>query len=333
MKITRELSGRVASYFKQKLRVRPHKTGWLRQGTCPSCGREKKFGVNPILNRTNCFVCGFHPRPLELIIQLEGLSTYNEVYSFLNAFEHASYLETPLEFLAEKEVQLPESYTLLSFGDSNMAKLARRYIQKRGYDVMNLTLRGVGYCTTGPYRGRIIIPYYEAGKLIYFNARQFINLEGGAHKNPGIEEVAMGKSMVMYNVDALHIYETCYLLESATNALTMGNRGFSTGGKLLSSYQLSKILKSPCKNIIILFDPDAHWEALKTGLDLVGHKRVKVVLLPKKLKPRSDKFLDVNDYGKKMTLEFIKNNPYLSYSEIFSLFLKEPKPLHRLPAA
>ncbi len=331
MKFNGAVVGKMASYFKQKLDVKPHRTGWLRQGVCPSCGKEKKFGVNPMFDRTNCFSCGYHPRPMHLIMQLEGFSTISEVYKYLQAFEGTDYLEGSVELLEEKKVTLPESFTLLSLGESSMGKAARAYMRKRGYKIEDLVYKGVGYCSTGNYKGRIIVPYYRAGVMVYFNARQFINLGGGSHKNPGKDETGVGKSMVMYNSDCLFLYDSCYLVESATNALTLGDRAFATGGKLLSNYQLDDIIKSPCRKITIILDPDARWEALKLGLELVKHKKVRIAFFPMDKKPGTDKYLDVNDYGKKKSLELIKRAKYYTYQEIYRMYLNEERPLHALP--
>lgn len=331
-----KVAGKLSAYFKQKLGVRQHKTGWLRQGVCPSCGKQKKYGVNISINRTNCFSCGYNKKPLDLLMILEGIQTFTEAYNFLDAFEGADYLETPIEFLKETAGDFPESYKLIILGKSTMGDIARRYLKNRGYDVTKLAMNGVGYCTRGRYEGRIIIPYYEAGKLIYINARQFIDLGGPKHKNPEIEEYGIGKSMVIYNVDCLNIYRSCYLLESATNALTLGERAFSIGGKMISNYQLTKVLKSPCKTIIIILDPDARWEAINLAIQIIQHKGVRLVMLPMILKPGTDKYMDVNDWGKKSKrklMGFIRETGYITQSELFQMLYSEERPLHKLSNA
>jgi hypothetical protein len=334
MKYTKEIVGRMVTYFTQKLGVFPYRTGWLRQGTCPSCGKPKKFGINLYNNRTNCFACGYHPTPPLLLMKLEDLPTYADIYKFLNGFEEATYLETNLPILEQKEVKLPRDFKLLGIDDTNIGIKAVAYMKDRGYNIGNLQMRGVGYCTKGEYKYRIIIPFYERGELIYFNARQFIQL-GSKHKNPPTDEFGIGKSLIIYNVDAIHIYNRIYILESVTNALTLGDNAIATGGKLASTYQLSKIIKSPCKEVIILWDPDAYWEGLQLGMKLANHKKTKVVRLPDywningKLKENPD----VNDLGRKETLAFIKSTPWQSYQDLYRIFIRTPKPFYKLPIA
>lgn len=335
MKLTRELQSKLASYFIERLRCVIHSTGWLRQGTCPECGKDKKFGINLGMNRTNCFSCAYHPPPLQLLIKLENLNTYNDAINFLHVFDGADYLDIPMPMLEEREVKLPESFTLLSLGSGPNANRARNYMANRGYDVDDLTLRGVGYCTAGPYAYRIIIPYYAKGQLVYFNARQFVDV-GPKHKNPGKEEFGIGKSQLIYNVDALNRYQTIYMVESATNALTLGDHTISFGGKMVSDYQLSVVLNSPAKRCVLIWDPDAVWEAYRVALKICEHKQVKVVELPwearnwkgeKKFNP------DVNDLGKPKTLSIMKKFEYLNYSALYKKFIKLPKPEFHEPDA
>lgn len=324
MRYNRQVAAQLTTWFLSRLGGHQHRTGWLRQGECPNCGKEKKYGMSVYLDRTNCFSCGYHPKPLRLLMKVEGLESYNEAYKFLGAFDEASLLDKPVKQLKQKFGKLPESYRLLTLGDSMYSKLARKYMKGRGYNITDLSMRGVGYCTSGKYGGRIIIPFYEGGKMVYFNARQFINV-GEKHKNPPIEEFGIGKSLLIYNADCLQVYKKVYLVESATNSLTLGDKAFAIGGKKISGYQLSKVIKSPCKDVIMILDPDAYWEALKTGLTLCRYKRVKIVKLPDKK--------DVNDIGKKETLKLVKKSPWLTYKDIYKIYLNTERPLHHRPIA
>lgn len=319
-----DINQKIATYFMDRLDCRQASTGWLRAGTCPHCEEVGKYGVNVWLNRTNCFKCGYHQKPIDVIMAIEGFQGINEFNKFIDAFEGADLLDKPVEFLHEKVGNLPESYKLIVFGDSLFGKLARKYLRGRGYNINKLALRGIGYCTQGSYKGRIITPFYENGFLVYFNARKFIEV-GDKHKNPKTEEFGIGKSLIMYNVDCLHLYNRVFLVESATNALTLGDRSFAIGGKQISKYQLSKIIKSPCKEVVIILDRDAYWYSLKLALDLIPHKRIRVIKMPVGQ--------DVNDIGKKKTMELIKKSKVLSYREVYELFLNEDRPIHFLPTA
>lgn len=327
-KYNQDVTGKLITYFQQKLGVREHHTGWFRQGTCPECGKEKKFGINVLMNRTNCFSCAYRPRPFNLMLRLEGLKTYVEGYNFLKAFDAATYVDKEIDLLKTKKTELPESFRLLSIGTNQVSNLARAYMRSRGFNIFNLTMKGIGYCTKGKYAFRIIIPFYEKGQLVYFNAREFINT-GQSHLNPGTEEFGVGKAMQMYNKDALFVYKRVYMVESAMNALTLGDRAFTIGGKIPSEYQISDIIRSPCEEVVIILDPDAEYEALKAGMALAGHKKVKVIILPKvRSKKSPDKFLDINNLGKKLIMDFVYKSPWQTHKDLYKIFVNTPKPVH-----
>ena len=303
---------KLASYFKAKLGMFDYRNGWMK-GNCPMCGKSLKFGVNIDQNRTNCFSCGIHPRPIDLVVEIEGLRNVQEVWGIVSNLEDADYLQPALDVLQRKNVVLPESYKVLAVGSGKIADIARNYMIRRGFDINKLSLRGIGYCTKGEYKYRIVIPYYQQNKLIYYTTRQFINL-GSKFKNPSVEEFGVGKSTLIYNIDCLAIYDKVRMVESATNALTLGDNALGIGGKALSNYQLSVVVRSPVKKVEIILDPDAYNYALKAALKLVLHKQVKVSLLPKGK--------DVNDIGRKATNIISKRTRWFkNYNDVLKEYL------------
>ena len=279
---------------------------------CPYCGRELKFGINLTLNRCNCFRCGEHPSAIDLVMYLEHLDTYAEVVRLLEREEFTGYTfkEEAVELKSKNTLYLPDGFKLLNQGDSTLARSARSYIKKRGFDPNELSKAGWGYGTKGKYFGYLIIPFHENGTLVYFNARLFIG-NGPRYNNPDSTESGLGKSFIIYNKDALYMYKSVYICEGAINAQTMGERGIASGGKAISRYQINEIIKSPVERITILFDSDAKDQAIDLGLKLVQYKKVRVVLF------KDEK--DVNDLGRAETLKLIYKVHYQSYSELLKL--------------
>lgn len=329
MAFNTDILGRMQTYFEQRLGVKKHRTGWLRAGMCPDCGKKGKFGINLITNRTNCFSCSYRGKPLKIIMKLENLETYSQVFKYLGAFESAELFDGgTTELLFTKKNILPESFKLIGLGTSEVSRMARNYLKKRGFDITKLMMKGVGYCTRGKYAFRIIFPFYEKGNLVYFNAREFINT-GFRFLNPNAEDFGTGKSLLIYNIDSIHIYQQIYLVESITNAETLGDRAVAIGGKIPSDYQMSRILSSKVKRVVVILDPDAYWEALKAGLKFVQHKKVKVINIPRIPSDKDPtKFKDVNDLGKKFIAELVRNTPWQTYHDIYKAYIQTPRALH-----
>ncbi len=299
---------KINHYFKEKLGMVDYKNGWMK-GLCPWCGKFK-FGVNIATSRANCFSCGNKYDPLKVIMEIEDLATKPEVYRLLGTFEGMEFLEPAPEIRDLIKVKLPESFRLLSIGNSELGNMARNYMANRRFDIDKLSASGIGYCTKGTYAGFIIFPFYQNNKIIYFIGRRFIQM-GEKFQNPSVDDFGIGKSMITYNIDALAIYDTIAVVESITNCLTWGGNSIATLGKKVSAYQLSTIIRSPVKNIILGYDDDATTDAIRLAMKLVEYKRVKVLVFPHKQ--------DINDLGKAKSKEIAKNTPWHSYSDLLKL--------------
>jgi len=307
--LNKVIKNKLYGYFIQRLGMYEYRRGWIK-GRCPSCGRDDKFGVNLYLNRTNCFRCGYHPTPIGVVIDLEGLETYREAREFLNLYDGAEYIEPIVEKIERIDTVLPEGFKNLRIGNSFLAKRARSYIESRGFDPEEKSLQGWGYGTQDKYHGYIIIPFYIGGKLVYYNARKFIG-HGPKYINPEIEEFGVGKSLLIYNVDALSMYTDIYLMEGVFNAGTIGDNAIATGGKKISHYQVSMMLKSQAETFTLLLDPDAVEESAIVAMELCNYKKVRVVILP------GDK--DVNDLGYEATMGVVNKIDWMDYNQLLKL--------------
>lgn len=308
MKYTQSIKGKLFKYFTSKLRIKKSTKGWWRCD-CFNCGGNYTFGIQIESFKTHCFKCGYYSNPIGLLMKLEGFEQVNEARKFLDIQQEYDAYEriAKVEKKVTESLDLPESFTLLMQGDSMIAKAARHYMRKRGFNIKKLSLHGVGYCSTGEYAGYIIFPYYRKGKLVYMQGRVFMG-GGPKMKNPDAEKYGIGKSSLIYNEDALFIYNRIYAMESITNCLTLGDLSIGLSGKTISPMQLTKIIQSPCKSIVIILDDDALSEAYKFAMQVVHYKKVKVVHMPKGK--------DVNDLGKKKTMELVKKTPYSNYIDL-----------------
>lgn len=306
------IKGKLFKYFQDKLNLKQSTKGWWRSD-CPYCDGHNTFGVNLENYHTHCFKCEHSSNPVELLMYMERFQTYNEARSFLNiqqeyeAYDRMVIKSKPKEVLT---LELPETFKILTVGDSMMGKAARHYLEKRGFSVKKLGMQGVGYCTDGKYAGYIVFPYYSKGKLVYYQGRKYMGY-GTKMRNPEEEEVGIGKSSLIYNEDALFIYNKIYAMESITNCLTLGDNAIGLSGKDISPWQMTRILQSPCERIVIILDPDAITKAYYMAMQIVHYKQVKVIQMPNEK--------DVNDLGKRMTMQIVKETPYQKYMDLLRL--------------
>jgi hypothetical protein len=307
----KDKQNKLYTYMLNRLSMKNYRRGWLK-GNCPSCGKLSKYGINIGKARTNCFVCGYNPSPIQLVLDIERVDTFNEAWEILNSYGDGLTYE-PYEETLERDFiipELPEGYTNIALGDNSLGCKARYYMSNRGFDIGYLSSKGYGYCNKGKYLGYIIIPCFSNGRLIYFYARRFMG-GGPRYNNPTTEDFGIGKAKIIYNIDALRIYKRVFLVEGAINADTIGDQAIATGGKFISSWQMNEILKSPVERIVIILDPDALKNAIDAALTLADYKKIKVV--------HWDGSDDINDIGRTETLKIVHSTRYMGYNDLLRL--------------
>ncbi len=310
MQTNKSIRIKFYAYFTKRLGLEKYRRGWLK-GDCPSCGKQNKFGVNIAQDRTNCFVCGYNDKPEEVIKRVEKLDSFSELKGLLSDYSDFEVkLEKAEAFQIKEDTTLPEGYINIMFGDGLLGNNARAYIKKRGFKLKSVSRKGWGYCTTGKYMGYIICPYYLEGKLVYFNARRYM-FNGPRFNNPPVEDFGIGKSMLIYNRDALYLYNRIFVMEGLMNAETVGDNAISFAGKSYSKWQLNEIIKSPVDKVIIALDREAIKLSIKLAFDLIQYKKVKLVIF------EDDR--DPNDLGRKKFLKLVSKTNYLNYKDIIKL--------------
>lgn len=315
MQFNKSIRGKLFNYFRQRFKIKKSTKGWYRLN-CLYCGKNYTMAVNFRDNHVKCFACEEHSTPLKVLMEAEKFDTIHQVRAFLQEQEEfEAYSENDIIVREHKEVRLPEGFQLINKNpDSILGKMAYNYLtKKRKFNLNQLARRGVGFCTTGEYKGYIIFPFYKMGRLFFFQGRKYNELGVTKMKNPSNEEFGIGKTEIIYNSDALYMYRKVYLVESITNAMTLGDTAFAILGKKISEIQLRTIISSPAEMIVIILDGDAFGEAIYTAMLLCQFKKVKVVRMV------DDK--DVNDLGRATTLKLARAASYGDYRFFLQLKL------------
>lgn len=307
------LKSKLYTFLLSRMNLKVSTNGFLR-GDCPYCEGRFTFGVNFEKGKSNCFRCSEGKNRLTVLaMYLANVNSFKELIPILAMEDDYNFVfqrHKPTE-ISKKQIELPDSYRRLDFGDkSNYYSCAKNYlVHKRGLNYNLLVNRGIGYGTEGEFYGYLIFPYFTLGELTYYTTRRFIG-SGKKFNNPSESQFGVGKSSLIYNQDALLMYRTVSLVESVTNALTIGERGCALGGKDCSDYQTYLILKSPVQNINLILDPDATQQQVELGLKLIEYKRVRPIYLS------GNK--DVNQLGRKLIKNLISKETYTTRKDLLN---------------
>jgi len=127
-----------------------------------------------------------------------------------------------------------------------------RYMVNRGITMSDITKHNIGYCESGMYGGRIIIPSYdENNRINYFIARSYLNNTKMKYKNPQAQ-----KEIIIFNEKLIDWNETVYIVEGAFDSIFIPN-AIPMLGKFMSEHLFNKLYNN-AKKIIIVLDPDAY---------------------------------------------------------------------------
>ena len=180
--------------------------------------------------------------------------------------------------------------------------MVRKYLYERGLTYNDFIKYGVGYCNTGEYRGRIIIPSYsESGTLNFFIARTY---DGNyfKYKNPeASKDIIFFENLINWNAPII-------LCEGVFDAIAIRRNAIPILGKSISTSLYKKIITSKVQDIYVALDTDARDKAIEIAEKFLNQgKRVFLIKLPDK---------DPSEMGFKAFTELIQTAEELDLSGI-----------------
>ena len=208
--------------------------------------------------------------------------------------------------IEKTKIELPrETYSFDDLPSGNYyRKHAEDYLNKR-----KVSSKGLFVCTSGDYKNRIIIPYYNKnGQLIYYNGRYLGDNSNLRYLGPP-KSLGVGKGDVLFVPDWPEDGEKIYLTEGEFDAISLRQCGFHSaafGGKSLSDAQV-EILK-PYIPVLCLDADKAGSEALPVMGDFLlrkGFSDISFIRAPKECK---DWNAMLQNNGEKLVRFYINNN-------------------------
>ena len=272
---------------------------------CPFCNHRKpKLEINMATNEEGhnpweCWVCQTRGRTIRSL--LRQLKTPRA-----QAADILKYLPkgSEIEYKGLSIIELPKEYQPLykASNTSVVANLVKNYLYERGLTDNDFIKYGIGYCTSGEYGGRVVIPSYsESGSLNFFVARSY---DGNyfKYKNPeASKDIIFFESLINWNAPVI-------LCEGVFDAIAIRRNAVPILGKSLSKSLYKKLIISNVNEIYIALDTDARDRALEIAEDLLNQgKKVYMVDLPDK---------DPSEMGFKTFTQFIQTAEELDFSKM-----------------
>lgn len=161
-------------------------------------------------------------------------------------------IDKPIEIV--RNIDLPKEYVVCY--DNRKYKIPK-YLRDRSISLEVLRQFNIGFCSTGYYKNRIIIPIFDNSKLAGFIARAILN-----QKNKYLYPRGFKKSLFVFNLDYCikEKYDEIFLTEGVFDVFNLYQQGFRNTlaifGKIISEKQLLKLRRAKISKINVLLDLD-----------------------------------------------------------------------------
>jgi DNA primase len=226
---------------------------------CPFCKHHKrKFSVNIQRGVYKCWICDQKGRNLYRLVRKFGSQKDRDAWKAfsgektdLNDFESLFGEEEEDNF--EQIVEMPPNFHTLTGNCKFKAPL--RYLEGRNISRRDILKWKIGFCSDGPFKGRIIIPSFnENGDLNYFIARTFTD-DYRRYKNPPVSRD------IVFNELYIDFDKEVTIVEGAFDAVKADNAVPILGSTIRETSRLFKKIVQNNTPVLLALDPDAKYKA------------------------------------------------------------------------
>ena len=227
---------------------------------CPFCHHhKKKLQINLETQQWHCWVCDSKGRKIQTLLKRLHVDSkrIKKVYEIYGDDYIVSSTTTDEE---KVELRLPSEFKSLlkkPKGFNPLYKKVVQYAKDRRISKEDIIKYNIGYCDSGIYTNRIIIPSYDVdGRLNYFIARSVFTEERFKYKNPPIS-----KNVTIFE-NQINCNKPITLTEGVFDALAVKRNAIPLLGKFIPKTLMDSIYKRGVKEIKIILDKDAQDQAL-----------------------------------------------------------------------
>lgn len=238
---------------------------------CPACNHhKKKLSVNLEKDNFKCWICDYKSPTIYRLVRRFGNYEQKRIWEELSGRMDLSANREELVDLIrnigkklkeepEELVDLPEEFKTLTSKDNPLTSFkAVKYLKSRGISKNDIVKWKIGYCGSGEYQGRVIIPSFNAdGDLNYFIARKYTEEFGPNYTNP-----KKSKDLV-FNELSLNWKDDLVLVEGVFDAIVAGNAIPLLGSTVKEDSKLFLKIASNNTRLYVALDPDAESKAIK----------------------------------------------------------------------
>jgi len=246
-----------------------HKTGQEYLFFCPfDVHRKRKLSINLNKKLYKCWVCDKKGKLSFLVRKFGTKNQFSNYCIFVGTIDSIGLeeeLDNKLNGVEQKDkkcqkVFLPKEFRTLINDFSLSSISARNYLKNRGIFEPDIIKWRMGYCTSGEYKNRIIVPSFDKnGFLNYYVARTY-NCDFRKYLNPPyLKELVFNEMNINWSKPLI-------LVEGVFDAIKANKNAIPLLGSTINqkSYLFQRIIESE-QDVYLALDDDAKNKMFKIG--------------------------------------------------------------------
>lgn len=241
-----------------------YRSGKERLYACPKCRHhKKKLSVNFKLDKYKCWVCEYAGRSIRSLVRVYGntrhLSDWDlidgpsvDITTFRDIFDGQD------EIASAECLCLPSEFETLTGKTTLVASPIKKYLLNRGVTQEDIVHWKMGYCATGEYKGRIVIPSFSlTGELNYFVARSYDNNWKKYMNPPSSRNIIFNELMIDWDLPIVLVEGVFDAIIAGTNAIPL------LGSQLREDSKLFQRIAEKSPKVFLALDPDVEKKSSK----------------------------------------------------------------------
>jgi DNA primase len=233
--------------------------------SCPKCAHHKnKLSINPTKSVWKCWICGYSGRKLRKMVKEFGtrthLTRWDAIDDDTGTIRDIKELLSKTETVAPIPMTLPPEYVFMFNAPKTDReyKKAYKYIKSRNISDEDILKWKIGFCPSGIYGGRIIIPSFDMnGDVNFFIGRSYCG-SNFTYKNPKTD-----KTKIVFNELNINWDKPIVLVEGVFDALKSVNAIPLLGSSLKKTNKVFQKIVLADVPIYLALDFDADDKAEK----------------------------------------------------------------------
>ncbi len=240
---------------------------------CPKCGHhKKKLSVNISKDKFKCWVCDYRGASISRLVRRWGSLEHIEMWSRFDERIKVSSLRDAIlgkkeeELQQEQKISLPPEFRSLIRKDYSIVdRVAVNYLARRGISKEQIIKHKIGYCSSGEYENRIIVPSFDVdGDINYFVGRTYGD-DWRKYKNPAVSKD------IVFNELLLDWDYPITLVEGAFDSMMADNSIALLGSTINKKSNIFKKILSKEPILYVALDRDAEKKSLKIIKEFIAY--------------------------------------------------------------